>query len=96
MRSCPSDSRGLQRFKVYVLELDDESLYVGVTAKSLSERLREHRLGTGARSTRSHRFRRVRRDLSPATVYATRERAEAIEQRTAERLRRLGWEVRQG
>jgi len=94
--ACPSDARGLQRFRIYVLELEDGELYVGVTAKPLAERLREHREGTGARSSRRHPYCRLRRDLSPPTMCATRERAEAIEERTASRLRRLGWRVSQG
>lgn len=93
--ACPSDARGLQRFRVYVLELKDGSLYVGVTAKSIAERLKEHRDGTGARSSRRHAYCRYRKDLSPPTICATRERAEQIEERTAERLRRVGWEVEQ-
>ena len=39
---------------------------------------------------------RVRKDLAPRTICATRERAEAIEHKTAGMLRRLGWEVSQG
>lgn len=90
--TCPSDARGLQRFRVYVIELEDGSLYVGVTAKSVAERLREHREGTGARSSRRH-LGRYRKDLSPGAMCATRARAEQIEERTASRLRRLGWRV---
>lgn len=86
----------MQRFRIYVLEMPDGSLYVGSTAQSLAERLREHREGGGARSHKRRCYRRVRRDLAPATICATRERAEAIEHRTAERLRARGWEVRQG
>jgi len=94
--TCPSDSRGMQRFRVYVLEMGDGSLYVGVTAQPLSERLREHRTGTGARSHRRHVYKRVRPDLAPKTLCVTRERAEAIEHRTAKALRRIGYDVRQG
>lgn len=93
--ACPRDARGLQRFRVYVLELPDGSLYVGVTAKPVQERVREHRMGTGARSGRARDVVRLRRDLSPPAMCATRERAVQIEQRTAERLRRLGWKVSQ-
>lgn len=87
---------GRQRFRIYVLELEDGSLYVGCTAQSLSERLHEHRTGTGRRSGRKHAFRRYRRDLSPSAVCATRERAEGIERKLAQRLRARGWDVTQG
>jgi predicted GIY-YIG superfamily endonuclease len=85
---CEPGPSNRQRFKVYVLELRDGRLYVGSTALALSERLRQHR---GER-----RVKRYRRDLSPPTMCATRERAEGIERRTAARLRARGWEVEQG
>lgn len=95
--SCPAGSHGRQVFRVYVLQFcDSDELYVGVTAKTVPERMREHQGGGGKRSGRAHRVCRWRRDLGPPAVCATRARAEAIEQRTAERLRRLGWTVRQG
>ena len=80
---------GRRPFRVYVLELPDGRLYVGSTAKSLTERIAEHRMRYGSRVKHM-------RALSPGTVCATRERAEAIERRTAQRLRRAGWEVEQG
>jgi len=89
---CPPDHAGRQRFRIYVCELRDGTLYVGSTAKSVSERIAEHRATDGPR------WRGVRylRGLSPATVCATRERAEGLERRTAERLRRRGRDVEQG
>lgn len=79
---------GRKKFRIYVLELGPGQLYVGSTAKALAERLREHR---------SERWSgRYRRDLSPGTLCATRERAEQVERKTAERLRRRGWDVVQG
>lgn len=89
MRCRPTSSEpGRKKFRIYVLELDPETLYVGSTAKALSERLREHR---------NERWRgKYRRDLSPGTLCATRERAEQVERKTAERLRRRGWDVVQG
>jgi predicted GIY-YIG superfamily endonuclease len=88
--SCPHDRSGRQRFRIYVFEHSDGTLYVGSTAKSVAERLREHR------ESRPGRGWKYRRDLSPPTVCATRERAEGIEKRTAERLRRRGYDVEQG
>lgn len=85
---CLEDSSGRHRFRIYVCQVGPDTLYVGSTAKSVAERVSEHR-GDG-------RAWRYRRDLSPPTVCATRERAESIERRTAERLRRRGWEVEQG
>jgi predicted GIY-YIG superfamily endonuclease len=79
---------GRRPFRVYVLALPDGRLYVGSTAKPLAERIAEHRM----------RYGRVthRRDLSPGTVCMTRDRAERVERRTAQRLRAKGWEVEQG
>lgn len=93
---CPSGSHGRQRFRVYVFETDGGQLYVGLTAQPVSERLREHRTGGGARSGRKHRVCKRRRDLEPAAVCATRERAEKVEERVARRLRARGYDVVQG
>jgi predicted GIY-YIG superfamily endonuclease len=93
--ACPPGSHGRQLFRVYVLELSDGSLYVGSTAQTLEERLREHREGGGRRSGRVLAYRRLRRDLCPQAMCATRERAERIEERLAARLRARGFEVRQ-
>lgn len=92
---CTPGPSNRQRFHIYVLELEGGRLYVGSTTKSVAERVREHRAGLGARSGR-RRSGRYRRDLSPKTVCATRERAEEIEVRLARRLRAQGWEVEQG
>lgn len=95
--SCPAGSHGRQIFHVYVFQIcGTDEMYVGVTAKPVLERLREHREGTGKRSSRKHSVCRWRKDLSPPAQCLTRERAEEIEARTAERLRRLGYEVRSG
>lgn len=79
-----------------MLELDDGRLYVGCTAGSVAERIQEHRCGTGARSSKRRKVMRYRRDLSPGAICATRQRAEALEVRVAERLRRRGFDVVQG
>ena len=95
--SCPAGSHGRQVFRIYVLEFcDTDELYVGVTAKSVTERIKEHQTGGGKRSGRAHRVCRWRKDLSPPAQCLTRERAEEIEARTAARLRALGYSVRSG
>lgn len=95
MARCEPGWENRQRFSVYVLELADGSLYVGSTTKSVSERVREHREGSRTHPGHRRHVVRYRADLSPRTVCATRERAEAIEERTARRLRAQGWEVAQ-
>ena len=94
--SCPSGRDGRQRFRIYVLEMPDGSLYVGSTAQPVSERIREHNQGAGARSHRRHRAVRRLRRLEPPQLCATRARAEEVERRTAARLRARGYQVRQG
>lgn len=84
---CVSDSRNRQKFTVYVLYLTDGRMYVGTTAKALSERLNEHRYREGRRFKRSRKV---------GQICSTRERAEGIERKTAALLRRQGLEVVQG
>jgi putative endonuclease len=50
---------------VYVLECEDGTLYTGITT-DLARRLREHKSGTGAGYTRSHKPKRI--------VYSERKR----------------------
>ena len=92
---CSCDGKNRQLFHVYVVELASGSLYVGSTAEDVATRLMKSRLGAGARSGR-RRSGKYRRDLSPKAVCATRARAEALEAKTARRLRARGWEVEQG
>lgn len=75
-----------QRFSVYVLELGPGRYYVGSTAKSVTERVREHRRGG----------RKIRHRRTMGKWCVTRARAEQIERRTARRLRARGYRVRQG
>lgn len=74
---------------VYAIELPDGTIYVGSTCKTIAQRVAEHR--------ENHGRVRLRRDLCPPGRHAlTREGAERIERELAERLRRMGHEVRQG
>lgn len=94
-RVTPACGEGRQLFHVYVLETEPGRLYVGSTAEDVATRLMKSRLGAGARSGR-RRSGKYRRDLSPRAICATRARAEALEVKTARRLRAQGWEVEQG
>lgn len=89
---CDPSAPERQLFRIYVVELRDGALYVGSTAKSVSERVAEHRALDGPR----WRGAVYKRGLSPGAVCATRDRAEKIERRTAERLRARGYDVEQG
>jgi hypothetical protein len=78
------------QFRVYVLELDDGSLYVGSTGHDIKARVAQHRAKTNlsARLFRTGKrlIRRIRWDLCPAQVYVTRLPVEAAERICARRL----------
>ena len=82
-------------------ELRDETkpcLYVGSTAKDVHVRHEEHcckdQMSTG-HTVRRHGSRGLRLDLARGKYAMTREKAEEIERRVAETLRRKGYGVAQ-
>lgn len=75
-----------RRISVYVLRLPDGSLYVGSTAKTVRERLAEHRAQRGAGC----------RLFGAVSWCGSRAAAEKLEARAARRLRARGYRVTQG
>ena len=68
-------------------------LYVGHTVRTPEERFEQHRTGTkSGRFTRGNAL-RLRMDLAPGLVFATREEAELMERQHAEHLRAQGFAV---
>ncbi|AKT41534.1 hypothetical protein [Chondromyces crocatus] len=72
-------------------------LYVGSTGKTIEERYADHLNGTWtqARAVRKHGAKRLRHDLAQGKYAFSRAKAEDIEARLAEQLRRLGFGVSQ-
>ena len=68
-------------------------LYVGHTVRTPEERFEQHQAGIKAgRFTRGNAV-RLRMDLAPEVVFATREEAELMERQHAEHLRAQGFAV---
>jgi len=85
------------RHRVYVLRLKNGDLYVGSTAKSIEERAEQHRVGlNAARACKRHGVERVEHRLCLNKCFATREKAQAVERKLAEDLRRKHSVVHQG
>lgn len=83
------------RYRVYVGELADGSLYVGSTAKSVRARWAEHMRGDGGRRTRKLKAGRLL--ANGQSGYAlTRRNAERLENKIARQLRRQGYRVHCG
>lgn len=73
---------------------DKPSVYVGSTVHTPEERFRQHRAGYKAnRYARRYGVRLLPELYRHFQGYRTRERAEAAESRTAERLRKQGYAV---
>jgi predicted GIY-YIG superfamily endonuclease len=83
---CGPRGENRQRFSIYVLKLGPRHYYVGCTAKTLAERISEHRAS-------GRKFKHAR---SLGQWCLTREKAEVLERRVAAELRRKGYEVEQG
>jgi predicted GIY-YIG superfamily endonuclease len=89
-------------YGVYVIELLAQArpdgrrgpvVYVGQTALTPHARFRQHQMGVGASRIVQRYWRRLKLSLAPHERYETRAQAERAEQRTARRLRRLGYYV---
>jgi hypothetical protein len=91
-------------YRVYVIELDDRvgkrvsprlpAVYVGQTAHSPEERFANHKRGHRASRHVRRYGTRLRPDLfAHLAPVATRREAEALEQETADRLKRKGYTV---
>ena len=108
-RACKGDE-ACGRYHVYVLELkqDDEGtrnekgyLYVGMTGKTIRQRLEDNRTKYGHRTSGApalirRSFMRFRMDLVPASAISspTRDEAERKEAALADSLRSRGFRVK--